>query len=327
MSNKIKKKPASSISSIRNDEAISILNSNKDNVTSDTINALITSLLPGKVLIAASVDASGKPTPKLLKPNGSDDKFLGIYTDAKQIPGSMQGEPFLVLPFTVANKFAINPVDNIQGMVINPFTHNLVLKRPLLERIEDIEALKKNGTVNTTPGVGALSKLGEVSTDSAGKKVINMSEKQYNQFECTQFETGLLPRRFYEDPSSFITRLSSDKGSYIDELYEESYNQKRLYPYLPEDFSVMPLSITDDFTVITVDMPSKDLILGNAYRLYFTHDTSDNTARYFRIVCGTDQDKTFLEEIDKDHKITNHGDAPIEGTELSVITKMCGIEY
>ena len=34
-----------------------------------------------------------------------------------------------------------------------------------------------------------------------------------------------------------MDRLADEKEKLIDELYEEAYQQKRMYPYMAEDFS------------------------------------------------------------------------------------------
>ena len=49
----------------------------------------------------------------------------------------------------------------------------------------------------------------------------------------------------FEGGKEFMDRLADEKEKLIDELYEEAYQQKRMYPYMEEDFSVMSMQISD----------------------------------------------------------------------------------
>ena len=116
----------------------------------------------------------------------------------------------------------------------------------------------------------------------------------------------------------FIDRLSDEKEQYIDELYEESYQQKRMYPYLDEDFSVMVMQISDDLTVVSVDFPTRDFAPGCAQRAYLAWNKADNAGRYF--TTDLTREKTIeLIEIGADHSRISHGEAPVEGAELQTI--------
>ena len=46
-----------------------------------------------------------------------------------------------------------------------------------------------------------------------------------------------LPTKMFEGGKEFMDRLADEKEKLIDELYEEAYQQKRMYPYMEEDFS------------------------------------------------------------------------------------------
>lgn len=307
---------------IRNDELIAKINECKKAQSNEALNDLIKHLVTCRVLIPAAMNSENKPAPKLVKTN-EGDTYLGIYTDKDQVPVDQRKSIFLNLPYLAANKLSINPDDKIQGIVINPFTDNFILKRPLLERIEEIEVVRKNAVNNAKAREAALAQFGEITTDDNGNKLLKMNEKQYTQFERTEFEVGFIPQRLFANPKEFVDNLSAKKEEFIDQLFEESYRNKRMYPYLPEDFSVMPLSISDDFTIIRVDMPGSDLIFGNAYRLYIAYNKSTELIRYFRIIKGKEKDEVLLEEIRSDKKIFNLGAAPVEGTELSKITELC----
>ena len=45
----------------------------------------------------------------------------------------------------------------------------------------------------------------------------------------------------------------------MDQFFEECYQQKRMYPYLPEDFSVMVMDLSDSLLIVRVDLPVRDM--------------------------------------------------------------------
>lgn len=310
---------------IDNSKILELINVYKENKNADNLNMLINVLVESTLFIPAIIREGEKtPAPKLMKTN-EGDMYLGILTDKEQLPEDQREGVLLVVPYLVANKMAVNPVDNIKGIAINPFTDNFIIQRPMLERIEEVEQKKKElkeaGEAAELSGLGGL---GEVITDENGNKSLKMNEKQYNQFERTQFEVGYIPGQLFTNGQEFIDKLLADRETCIDEMYEDSYREKRMYPFLPEDFSVMPMTLSETLTVIRVDMPEKDILFGNAFRVYICWDSEKKEGRYFRITKGKEKGQILLEEVKSDKKVSIIGDAPVEGTELKTITDLIG---
>ena len=80
-------------------------------------------------------------------------------------------------------------------------------------------------------------------------KTVQMTAEQYVIFERMQYEHIFLPAKMFEGGKEFMDRLAYEKEKLIDELYEEAYQQKRMYPYMEEDFSVMSMQISDTLYV------------------------------------------------------------------------------
>ena len=201
------------------------------------------------------------------------------------------------MPYLAINNMASKKETKLDGVVFNPFSNNLIFKRPLVEKIETVEKARREGKK---------------------AKTVQMTEQQYVIFERIQFEHVFFPTKMYEGGQEFIDRLSDEKEQYIDELYEESYQQKRMYPYLDEDFSVMVMQISDDLTVVSVDFPTRDFVPGCAQRAYLAWNKADNAGRYF--TTDLTREKTIeLIEIGADHSRISHGEAPVEGAELQTI--------
>lgn len=327
---KIPNKPMSQPIKMDNSELNAKIKAYKEEKSPENFNALMNLLTASQVLIPAAPGANGKPAPRLMK-TSAGDAYLGIFTDPEQLPDEEKKKPSLLVPYLVANKAAVNPVDDIKGIAINPFTDNLIISRQLLERVEEVEKNKKEAgeakiSANESDMGAAFKGLGKIETDENGNKVLKMNEKQYNQFERTQFEVGYLPNKLFTEGKAFIDAMTDRKTEYLDELYEDSYQQKRMYPYLPEDFTVLTLKVSDDDTVICIDMPTDNIYFGNAYKLYIAWSDSKQEGRYFRIVKGKEKDSKFFEEIGADKVAKNLGDAPTEGSELNEITKLIGVD-
>lgn len=295
----------------------------KDN-SPDNLNKLINVLVGCRILIPAAITPGKNPSPKLIKAEG-DKIFLPIYTDKDQIPEEHRKPAVINLPFVAANQVALNPIDEIKGIAINPFTDNLVFHKPLLEKIDEVEKKKKELKDNATSKEAKLKEAlpgAQFGKDENGNTTLKLNEKQYVQFERTEFEVGYLPKKLFSDGQSFIDKLIEEKADYIDSMYEDSYQQKRMYPFIPEDFSILSLEISETLTIITIDMPEKDIAFGNAYRVYIAWNTDTLAGRYFRIVQGKEKGEIFLEEIRADKSIQNLGPAPAEGSELTKIIEL-----
>lgn len=264
--------------------------------TMEKLNDLLNCITKCRVLSPAVMNEKKQPTPCLIR-NQSGDSYLPIYTNKEQIPDQVKGQGIVNMPYLMANRTALSQKENVKGIVIDPFTHNLIFKMELIERVEEVES---NRVAN-------------------GQKTMKLTPEQYVQFERRQFEVVFLPGKLYAQGQEFVDTLSEQKETYIDQLYEESYHEKRMYPYIEEDFSVMVLNISSSLLVVRLDMPGRDMIPGLAFRVYITWNPDDEKAGYYRITQGRAKGEVLLDEITKELKLVSHGAAPAEGAELQHI--------
>ena len=297
----LQKKPAdpNMTLNIKNDEIEELIVTYSKENSADNLNKLLNKVHVSRVLVPANLNSQGQPVPFVIK-NQSGESFMPIYTSKEQIPAEPKVPGILNMPYLGVNDMALKEEVGANGIVINPFTHNLVFKKPLLEKIASVEKARKEG-----PKI----------------KTIKLSEQQYTLLERKQFEQVFLPSHFFEEPGEFISKLSEEKEELIDRLYEESYQQKRLYPYLPEVFSVMLMSISETLTIVRIDFQSRDMEIGSCIRAYLSWNSESEAARYFTIELASEKNR-MLCEIDKEHKHNNYGEAPVEGAELQTILDM-----
>ena len=149
-----------------------------------------------------------------------------------------------------------------------------------------------------------------------------MTGAQYAVFERIQYEKRFLPKKLFEGGKEFMQHLDERKETYLDVLFEQSYQQKRMYPYLEEDFSVMMMNISEDLTIARIEFPNKDLSAGVSLRAFLAWNDKKKEARYFTIDMGKEPGTRLFAEVTKDLNVISLGAAPIDGTELQRVVDL-----
>ena len=112
--------------------------------TGENLNALIELMRTRRVLVPANLNDEKKPVPCLIN-SPKNGMFLPIYTSKKEIPESPRSEAVINMPFLATNNMVFQQDEKVSGIVINPFTQNLIFKRALVEKIEEVEKKRKEG--------------------------------------------------------------------------------------------------------------------------------------------------------------------------------------
>lgn len=282
---------------VNNDKLEELIRQYMQEKNGQNLNTLIEELRKCRLLVPANLDEEKRPIPCLLN---SRDKgvYFPVYTDRSQIPESPRSEVVANMPYLAVNLMTASQEDKIDGIAINPFTDNLIFKMPLVKKIQEVEKTRQ-----------AAPK----------KKTMQLTPEQYLQYERRQFEFGFLPKRFFEQGKTMVEELCEKKEEYIDQLYEESYQEKRRYPYLPEDFSVMVMNIAKDLMIIRIDLPEQDRTDTSCLRIYLAWNEQEESGRYLTIEMIKDSEDRRLEELAPDWKKLDHGIAPVEGAELQYV--------
>ncbi len=288
---------------VKNEKLEELVKQYTDEKNADNLNALIEELRKCRLLVPANINEEKKPVPCMLN---SKDKgmYFPVYTALKQIPQSPRSEAIINMPYLAVNEMTAQQQENLGGVAINPFTDNLIFKMPLVLRIQEVEKKRRE-----------LAKQG----GEPKKKTLQLTPEQYLQFERRQFEFGFLPKRFFEQGQAFMDELCEKKEEYIDQLFEEAYQEKRRYPYLPEDFSVMVMNIAEDLLIVRVDLPAQDMAAPSCLRIYLAWNEVAGSGRYLTIETVKDSKERKLGELTIDWKKVDHGVAPVEGAELQYV--------
>lgn len=272
--------------------------------TPERLSAVLNLLRPTKLFVPAMLQAPDRPTPCLIR-NGSGEQFLAVYTSKEQIPKEPKSQALLNMPFPSCNSIVVKEELKLNGMVINPFTDNLVLKLELVQ------------------------KLHEADEKASKMRQVKMTPEQFDVFMKKQIQFGILPKRLFSEGEEFMTKLCAEKETFVDQVCADVYKQPGLYHYSENDYSVMALDIAENLTLVRIDMPEKGRGPSLCCRVYITFDPQTARARYFTIELTKDKDVRMLGEVLSDGKHTEHGPAPVEGAELQKIidlTKYDGTE-
>ena len=262
--------------------------------TKERLSTVLNLLRPTKLFVPAMLKAPNQPIPCFLK-NGAGEQFLVAYTSKAQIPEEPKSQALLSMPFPACNNVVVKPELKLTGMVINPFSDNLVLKTELIE------------------------KLHEADQKAANTKEVKMTPAQFQTFVKRQVEFGILPKRLFTEGEAFVNRICEEKEALVNQIFAEAFREPKFYPYSESDYSVMALDIGADLTLIRVDFPEKGLVVPLCYRVYLTFNPQTGKAGYYTIEMTKEKEVRLLGEFGADGKHIDHGEAPVEGAELQRI--------
>lgn len=266
--------------------------------TKEKLTAVLNLLRPTKLLVPAMLKAPDQPTPCFLK-SGTGEQYFVVYTSKEQMANAPKSQALLSMPFPACNSVAVKPELNLSGMVINPFTDNLVLKIELIQKLHEAdEKMAKQ------------------------PKQIKMTPQQFQAFVKNQTEFSVIPKRLYTEKAEFVQKLCDEKEAFVNELFAAAFKEPKLYPYTEDDYSVMALDISEDLTLISVDLPDKGLVPPLCYRIYITYNPLKDEAHYYTIEMTKEKDVRLLGGVTEDAKHVSYGNAPVEGAELQEIMNL-----
>ena len=196
--NKLKDDPAFSLE-VQNPEVEELMVQYSSDKKAETLNKLIEKCTKSRFLVPANVGENNKPIPLFIK-NGEGEAFMPIYTSKAQLSKDHPSPCIVNMPFLAVNNMVANKESKIDGIAFNPFTHNLIFKKPLVEKIEAVEKARREGHP-TSPTKG---------------KTVQMTAEQYVIFERMQYEHIFLPAKMFEGGKEFMDRLADEKEKLID---------------------------------------------------------------------------------------------------------------
>lgn len=301
---------------VKNPKVDELIDKFSEDKNDENLKLLVEELEHSRILVPAKMNDGKLPVPLTL--NTADGKILQpVFTDKSKMEKAPKSEIIMNLPFVAILATVVEKGPDIEGIAINPFGKAVIFKRELLERM--VELLKQQSAAaqvaKTIPG-GAKTET-VTNEDGTTSTRIKLTEQQYTLFERSRFEVGTLPKKLRENGQELVDGLLKDKEEYLDKLFEESFSEKRMYPYLVDEFKVVGIGLSETRELITITMPTRDIQPGIAESIYVVWDGDTKKGRYFAIVAGKKKDTRDIIEVGEDGKPVVLGEAPDEGTELN----------
>lgn len=300
---------------VKNPEVDALIDKFTEDKSNENLTALINQLEKSRVLLPGKLVDGKMPIP--LTVNTADGEVLQpIFTDKGKMEKAPKSDVIINYSFAGVINTVLEKGPDISGIAINPFGKTVVFKRELVEKIREVmkqkeEALK---AIQATPG-GLNAEIVE-GPDGVGAK-IKFTESQYIAFERKRFESVYLPSKLYEKGQELIDRLSRDREVCVDEMFEESFVEKRMYPYLLDEFKVMFMGLTDELDVVSIAMPKRDMQSGIAETIFLSWNKVTKEGHYYAIVGGAAKTDRDILEVAQTGESKYIGEAPEEGTEIN----------
>ena len=282
---------------ITNDRLEEAINTYLAEATKENLTIVLNLLRPTKLLVPAMLKAPNQPVPCFLKSVGGE-QFLAVYTSREQIPREPKSQAILSMPFPACNEIVVKPELNLTGMVINPFSKSLVLKKELVEQLHEADKNAMQG------------------------QQVKMTPEQFHVFVKKQVEFGILPKRLFAEGERFVNQLCEEKEAFVSRIFAETYKETKLNPYTEADYAVMALEIAPDLTLVRIDFPESGIVPPLCYRVYITYDPIAKKAGYYTIEKMAEPKKRLLGGFGEDGKHISYGEAPVEGAEMERIIEL-----
>lgn len=236
-----------------------------------------------------------QPIPSILK-NSKGEQYFPLYTRKEEIPKDQTFHTILEVNFRGSYMVALREDSKIEGLALNPFHENILLKKLLLQSLKDQD-----------------DKM------MAQRKGVKLSAEQYHAMVRRSIEFKMIPQKLFEDAAKFTEELCDGKETFVKELYCSAFPQKPGAPFDENDFEFMALNVRADLLLIRIDLPEKGILPGLCHRIYLAWNENTKKAYYFTIEKTPKKEERAMGRIDENLKRVDFGVAPVEGAEIQRI--------
>lgn len=226
--------------------------------------------------------AQTQPRPIILK-NDKGEQFLAVLTSKAQLPDGQKYPAMMFLPFRACSQMAERKELGISGIVLNPFTDNLVLHKAALQ-------------------------------------IMNRKGKEVQLLIEDKIARDGLSGRFHEDRQGFMEKIGREKEDFAFACYQEAYRKERgaeaPFPYNRDDFSVIILNISDTLHMARIALAEGGTVKGSCLCAFCCYNPQTGDGIYYLIQKGAPKQKNRLYAVDEHGVCAELGEAPEEGSEL-----------
>lgn len=251
---------------------------------------------------AMEAQKKGGFQPYIIK-NAQGDLYMPAFTSIKKFPQNQKYQGMLKIQYKQCVSMLLDHPTLVQGIALNPFSDNLMLKSQMLELSRKVAQDAKDAP-----------KAYSVKTDDFRMVV------RYN------VEFQKIPEKLFAEKLEFIKSLNEEV---LCGLYKEPYievGQEKQYPYTKDSFEIMELSIRDDLSIIQVIAPSAYLYQTNCRELYIVWNPLTGQVGYYVVekALDTENVKFHLAVVREDGSKEKLEEAPSEGNVMNRIMELFG---
>ena len=287
------------IDNSRLEEAISlyIQDSGKENLLRLAVTLKDTELFfPARV-----VPKNGGFQPYVVR-NEQGDMFMPAFTCIAKFPQDKSYQGMLKLPYKQCESLLLDQPTLIQGIVLNPFSDNLMLKTQMLKLTRDIERRQQQQK----------------------PKGFSMKTQDFHMIMRHNAEFHILPKKVFQEGKEFIEQITEET---LAEIYKMPYidaKQEANFPYTEKDFELMQLNIKEDMSLLQIVAPENHLVKTNCREIYIVWDPQTDKKAYYMIEKGLEPKKEeyFLNRAKEDDTWEKIEEAPEEGSVMNRIIEL-----
>ena len=266
----------------------------------ETLFGLVMALKDSKVFVPVMINQQKKALQPYVIKNKDEDVYVPAFTSVSKFPEDQQYQGMQKLQYKQCVSMLLGNEASIKGIVLNPYTDNLMLKEQMLELSSQVEK--------------------EVPT----RRSVTMKTEDFRMITRHNTELRQIPERFYAGRQEFIKELSAEL---LCEMYKEPYSgvdQEALFEYVAEDFDIMELDIRDDLNIVQIMLPSRHLYKTNCREMYLVWNPQNEHAGCYVVEKDTSPDgkRYLLKEIRPDGSWDSLEDAPAEGNIMNRVIEL-----
>ena len=267
----------------------------------DTLTQLVFALKDTKLFVPAMAQPKkGGFNPYIIK-NPQGDLYMPTYTSIKKFPEDQKYQGMLKLSYKQCVSMLLDSPTLVQGMVLNPYADNLILKTQMLELSRKVEQQVQ-----------------------ARRKSVTMKLEDFHMVTRHFVEFKQIPEKLFTQKMEFTQSVT---GELLCEMYKEPYTQagqEGQCTYTPDQFEIMELNIKEDLNIMQIVVPSRHLYKTNCREIYLVWNPQTEETGYYVVEKGTEPDgKTFyLDVVKKDGGSERLEEAPSEGNVMNRIIEL-----
>lgn len=248
--------------------------------------------------------------PVLLR-NKKDEHFVPAYTSREQLPKDHQYVALMPVAFKDIIRVSQVKAYKVKAICLNPHTTNLLLKDKFVKMMEAVCNGESIDAVMEKNGIGKVQ-----------RNTVQMTVEQFHGFARRNVEVGTLPKFVFDNKETFIKTLEEKGPQMILDMYRSFYRTTVPFEYEDSDIDVLVLAIRDDLTIVSITLPSKNLVPGSCSSAYIVWNPETKDVQYFVIETLKGKETGSLGQVATDGTHTVIADAPAQGSEMSAILEM-----